>query len=49
MKKTNHIWSIMLKRHNILPAGTPLIPGAGKIENVQEFKIKLFKYLFLCR
>ena len=49
MKKTNHIWSIMLKRHNILPAGTPFIPGAGKIENVQEFKIKLFKYLFLCR
>ena len=48
-EKTNHIWSIMLKRRNILPAGTPFIPEAGKIENVQEFKIKLFKYLFHCR
>ena len=32
----------MSKRHNILPTKTNLfISSAGKIKNVQEFKIKL--------
>ena len=40
----NHIWNIMSKRHNILPTRTSLfISSAGKIESVQEFKIKLFE------
>ena len=35
----------MLKRHNILPTRTSFfILSAGKIESVQEFKIKLFFY-----
>ena len=34
----------MLKRHNILPTRTSFfISSVGKIESVQEFKIKLFK------
>ena len=34
----------MLKRHNILPTRTSFfILGAGKIEIVQELKIKLFE------
>ena len=45
MKKLiNRIWDIMLKRHNILPTRTSFfILSAGKIESVQEFKIKLFE------
>ena len=40
----------MLKRHSILPTRTSFfILSAGKIEIVQEFKIKLFEQLFLCR
>ena len=38
---------IMSKCHNILPTRTCFfISSAGKIENVQEFKLKLFEYLF---
>ena len=33
----------MSKCHNILPTkASPIILSAGKIESVQEFKIKLF-------
>ena len=46
-EKTNlikHLWNIMSKRHNILPTRTRLFnSSAGKIESVQEFKIKLFE------
>ena len=43
-KLINHIWNIMLKRHNILPTRTSFfISSPGKIESVQEFKIKLFE------
>ena len=43
-KQINYIWEIMLKRHNILPTRTSFfISSAGKIESVQEFKIKLFE------
>ena len=35
----------MLKRHNILPTRARFfISSAGKIENVQEFNVKLFEY-----
>ena len=37
----------MSKRHNILPTRTSFfISSAGKIENLQEFKVKLFESLF---
>ena len=37
----------MSKRHNILPTRISFfISSSGKMENVQEFKVKLFKYLF---
>ena len=40
----------MSKRHNILPTITNLfISSARKIENMQEFKIKLFELLFYCK
>ena len=43
-KLMNHIWNIKSERHNILPTRTSFfISSAGKIESVQEFKIKLFK------
>ena len=43
-KLISHIWNIMSKRHNILPIRTRFfISSVGKIESVQEFKIKLFK------
>ena len=43
----NHIWIIMLKRHNILPTRTSyFISSAGRIESVQEFKVKPFEQLF---
>ena len=43
-KKINHIWNTMLKRHNILSTITNFfLSSAGKIESVQEFKIKLFE------
>ena len=46
-KLISHIWNIMSKRHNILPKRTRfVISNTGKIESVQEFKIKLFEYLF---
>ena len=49
-KRINHIWNIMSKRHNILQTKTSsFISSAGKIESVQEFKIKLFELLFHCR
>ena len=38
----------MLKCHSILPTRTSFfISIAGKIENVQEFKMKLFESLFI--
>ena len=38
----------MSKRHNILPTITTLfISSAGKIEDMQEFKIKLLELLFI--
>ena len=38
------------KRHNILPTRASFfISSAGKIESVQEFKIKIFEQLFHCR
>ena len=38
----------MSKRHNILPTRTSFfISSAGKIESVQEFKIKLFEQCFI--
>ena len=41
-KLIEHIWNILLKRHNILPARASFFnSSAGKIESVQEFKIKL--------
>ena len=44
-KLINHIWNIMLKRHNILPTRTSFfISSAGKIESVKELKMKLFEY-----
>ena len=37
------IYVILAKRHNILPTRTGFfISSAGKIENVQEFKVKMF-------
>ena len=43
-KCINHMWNIMSKRHKILPTRTRFfISSAGKIESVQEFKIKLFE------
>ena len=43
-KLVNHIWNIMPKRHNILPTRNSFfISSAGKIQSVQEFKIKLFE------
>ena len=43
-KLINHIWNTMSKRHNILPTKTSFfILSAGKIESVQELKIKLFE------
>ena len=37
----------MSKRHNILPTRTSFfISGAGKIENLKESTVKLFKWLF---
>ena len=40
----------MPKRHNNLRTGTSFfISSAGKIERVQEFRIKLFQKLFHCR
>ena len=43
-KLISHIWNIMSKRHNILPTRTRFfISSAGKIESLQEFKIKLFE------
>ena len=39
-----HVCNIMSKRHNLLPTRTSsFISSAGKIENVQEFKVKLFE------
>ena len=39
-----NLYSFMLKRLNILPTRTSFfISSAGKIENVQEFKVKLFE------
>ena len=36
--------NVMSKRHNILPTITSfLISSAGKIERVQEFKMKTFR------
>ena len=36
--------NIMTKRHNILPTRTGFfISSAGKIESVQELKVKLFE------
>ena len=49
MKKQNEliiygIWNILSKHHNILPTRTSFfISNAGKIEGVQEFKIKHFE------
>ena len=41
-KWINRIWNIMSKRHNILPTRTAFfISSTGKIESMQEFKIKL--------
>ena len=38
----------MLKPHNILPRKIGFfISSTGKIENVQEFKVKLFEWLFI--
>ena len=38
------IYNIMSKRHNILPTKTSFfILSEGKIENGQEFKMKLFE------
>ena len=38
----------MSKRHNILPTRTSFfISSAGKIESVQEFKIKTFRVAVL--
>ena len=43
-KLMNHICSIMSKRHSILPTrSTFFISSAGKIESVQEFKLKPFE------
>ena len=43
-KKINHIWNTMSKRHNILSTVINLfLSSAGKIENVQELKTKLFE------
>ena len=43
-KLINHIWNIMLKRHNILPTRTKyFISSAARIESVQEFKVKPFE------
>ena len=43
-KWINHIWNIMLKRHNTLPTRTTFfISSAGKSKIVQEFKLKLFE------
>ena len=41
-KLINHIWNIMSKRLSILPTRTRFFnSSAGKIESVQEFKIKV--------
>ena len=46
-KLISHIWNIMSKRHNILLTRTRFfISSAGKIESLQEFKIKLFEWRF---
>ena len=43
-KLIKHIWNIMSKHHNILPTRTRFFnSSAGKIESVQEFKIRLFE------
>ena len=43
-KLINHTWNIMSKRHNVLPTKTSFfISSEGKIESVQEFKIKIFE------
>ena len=43
-KLINHVWNIILKRHNLLLTITSFfISSAGKIESVQKFKIKLFE------
>ena len=37
------MWYILSKRHNILPTRADFfISSAGKIESVQDFKIKFF-------
>ena len=42
--------NIMSKCYHILPTRTSFfILSAGKIESVQEFKVKLFELLFHCR
>ena len=42
-EKTNEL-TIMSKRHNISPTRSSFyISSAGKIDSVQEFKIKLFE------
>ena len=49
-KINDYIWNIMSKRHDILPTRTSFfISSAGKIENVEEFKIIFFEKLFHCR
>ena len=41
-KLINHVWNIMSKRHSILPTRIGFFNlSAGKIESVQEFKIKV--------
>ena len=41
---------VISKRHNILRIKTSFfISSAGKIQRVQELKIKLFEWLFHCR
>ena len=43
-KGVNHIYDIMLKRHNILPTRTSFfISSAVKFESMQEFETKIFE------
>ena len=43
-KRINHIWKIMSESQNMLPTRNSFfISTAGKIQSVQEFKIKLFE------
>ena len=45
--ETRIICSIISKRHNIFPTTTSFfISSTEKIENVQEFKVKFFEYVF---